>query len=220
MNNHPSDREYADRRSEMVADQIEARGIRDARVLEAMRRVPRELCIPPTRRSEAYEDHPVSIGEGQTISQPYMVALMLQTLELTGGERVLEIGTGSGYQTALLAELCEEVFTVERIPTLADHARGVLEEMGYDNVHYGVGDGTLGWPGGGTFDGIVVSAGGPSVPPALEEQLADGGRLVIPVGDQYSQMLLAIRRCGQKLVERTVTSCVFVKLIGKDGWDG
>ena len=214
----PDVREYDRLRLRMVERQIKGRGVRDGRVLDAMRKVPRHLFLPPEKADQAYEDHPVSIGRGQTISQPYMVALMTEALELRGDEKVLEIGTGSGYQTAILAELAREVYSVERIPELADEARTRLEDLGYTNVHIRVGNGTLGWPEEAPFDAILVTAGAPKVPKSLKAQLADGGRLVIPVGSEFHQVLYRIRRRGDEFLEEPLTSCVFVPLIGEEGW--
>jgi len=214
----PDVREYDRLRLRMVERQIKGRGVRDGRVLDAMRKVPRHLFLPPEKADQAYEDHPVSIGRGQTISQPYMVALMTEALELRGDEKVLEIGTGSGYQTAILAELAREVYSVERIPELADEARTKLEDLGYTNVHIRVGNGTLGWPEEAPFDAILVTAGAPKVPKSLKAQLADGGRLVIPVGSEFHQVLYRIRRRGDEFLEEPLTSCVFVPLIGEEGW--
>ena len=210
--------EAEERRAEMVRTQLAPRGIDDERVLAAFGKVARERFVPGVSLFEAYADHPMAIGSGQTISQPYMVALMLMQLELRGGERALEIGTGSGYQTALLAELCAEVYTVERIGSLAVSAEGRLREMGYGNVRFLVGDGTLGWPGAGLFEAIVVSAGGPRVPESLRTQLADGGRMAIPVGETGVQDLLVVERRGEEYRERSVCPCMFVKLVGEEGW--
>ena len=203
----------------MVKLQIEKRDIRDARVLEAMRSVPRHLFVPPGTRSLAYEDHPISIGQGQTISQPYMVAFMTQALELRGGERVLEIGTGSGYQTAILAELCREVFSIERIPELAAAAESALTALGYKNIRLLVGDGSEGWPAHAPFDGILVAAAAPSIPQRLRDQLADNGAMVIPVGDwrRTQEILVARRTGGVVTVERSI-GCRFVPLIGAGGF--
>jgi protein-L-isoaspartate(D-aspartate) O-methyltransferase len=203
----------------MVKLQIENRDVRDARVLEAMRRIPRHLFVPPGSRSLAYEDHPVSIGAGQTISQPYMVAFMTQALELRGGERVLEVGTGSGYQTAILAELCRAVFSVERIPELAAAAQSSLAALGYRNISLRVGDGSEGWSEHAPFDGILVAAAAPSIPRALLDQLADNGVMVIPVGDwRRTQEILVARRAGGTVtVERSI-GCRFVPLIGAGGF--
>ncbi len=213
-----SEARFVQEREQMVLHQIAARGIDDARVLAAMRKVPRHLFCRPAGRPDAYADHPLDIGEGQTISQPYMVALMTQELHLAGPERVLEIGTGSGYQTAILAELAAEVFSVERIGSLAERARGILAAQGYNNVRVFVGDGTLGWPGGAPYDRILVTAGAPDVPAALTEQLADGGILVAPVGDQHVQVLTTVTRKGDRLHRETGPACVFVRLIGEQGW--
>ena len=206
-------------RIRMVATQIESRGIRDKRVLEAMRTVPRHRFVPSDERSAAYEDRPLSIGRGQTISQPYMVALMTACLELTGNEKVLEIGTGSGYQTAVLTEIAEKVYSVERHSELSEQAAKRLTKLGYEHCTLKVGDGTTGWPEAAPFDGIIVTAGAPEVPEALREQLADAGRLVIPVGAEYHQTLYKIRRDGSGFVENEMTGCVFVPLIGEYGWE-
>ena len=203
---------------EMVRRQIAARGISDPRVLAVMRDVPRERFVPPDYLGEAYADHPLPIGDGQTISQPYMVALMLECLRLRGHERVLEIGTGSGYQTALLAELCAEVYTIERIAALAEAARDRLSEMGCANVHTRIADGTLGWPEAAPFDGIIVSAAAPRVPPPLLEHLAAGGRMAIPVGGVNGQELIVAERVGKSFSETRVCGCIFVKLVGEEGW--
>ena len=203
----------------MVKLQIENRDVRDARVLEVMRRVQRHLFVPPGSRSVAYEDHPVSISHGQTISQPYMVAFMTQALELRGGERVLEVGTGSGYQTAILAELCKAVFTIERIPELAAAAESALAALGYANISLRVGDGSEGWPEHAPFDGILVAAAAPSIPRRLREQLADNGVMVIPVGDwrRTQEILVARKTGGAVTVERSI-GCRFVPLIGAGGF--
>ncbi len=212
------DIDFAELRAEMVRKDIAARGITDARVLEAMRRVPRERFVWQVDRDQACTDHPIRIGEGQTISQPYIVALMTQELGLTGDEKVLEIGTGSGYQTAILAELARDVYTVERFETLSDRARELLDDLGHAGVHYRVGDGTLGWPEEAPFDAIIVTAGAPRVPDALREQLADDGRLVIPVGGEGYQDLMLVTRAGEDFSERKVCGCSFVKLVGAEGW--
>ena len=203
----------------MVAVQLAARDITDPRVLAAMRKIPRHLFCDPPNHPEAYADYPLPIGEGQTISQPYMVAYMTQCLSLTGAERVLEIGTGSGYQTAILAELEGEVYSIERIPYLAERAGRILSELGYRNVVIAVRDGTLGWPERAPYDRIVATAGAPRVPPALTEQLADGGILVIPVGGLHMQTLTIVTRHGDQLIEQADFSCAFVRLIGREGWE-
>lgn len=213
-----SDR-YALERERMVADQIEWRGIKDKLLLDAMRQVPRHLFVPEAYRDVAYSDGPLGIGEGQTISQPYIVALMTSLLRLEGDERVLEIGTGSGYQAAILSLLCAEVFTVERHPSLAARAENLLKELGYDNVHVHVGDGTLGLPEYAPYDGIIVTAAAPEVPRPLLEQLADGGRLVLPVGGRFNQMLELWQKEGEHFRQRAITPVAFVPLLGKHGWD-
>ena len=213
-------RDFAEERERMVAAQIASRDIKDKRLLAAMRKVPRHLFCSPAAHPEAYRDHPLSIGAGQTISQPYMVALMTDRLRLTGAERVLEIGTGSGYQTAILAELAAEVVSVERIGVLAERARKTLQKQGYENVRVEVGDGTLGWPDGAPYDRVIVTAGSPEVPPSLKQQLGDGGIMVIPVGARYLQSLTVVTRHGDEFGEHAGCACTFVKLIGKEGWGG
>ncbi len=207
-------------RLRMVKDQIERRGIKDRRVIEAMIKVPRHLFVDESMRARAYVDSPLPIGEGQTISQPYIVALMTEALELTGKEKVLEIGTGSGYQLAILAELADEVYSVERIPSLAARAEKLLLGMGYKNIFVRVGDGTLGWSEKAPFDAIIVTAAAPDVPNSLKEQLAEGGRLVIPVGGEYTQSLLKVTKVGyNKFHTEDLGGVRFVKLIGKQGWE-
>lgn len=201
----------------MIAGQIRDRGIADRKVLDALMRVPRHEFVPAEHAAEAYDDHPLCIGAGQTISQPYIVALMTQALSLSGGEKVLEIGTGSGYQTAILAEIAGEVYSVERIPELARSAEVRLRHLGYSNIRIRVGDGTLGWPEHSPFDAILVAAAAPSVPKSLKAQLGDGGRLVIPVGSDYSQMLKRITRVAKDFSCDDLCPCVFVKLIGEEG---
>ncbi len=205
-------------REEMVARQLAPRRIRDGRVLAAFREVPRHLFAPGASPAEAYADHPLPIGEGQTISQPYMVALMTQCLELTGPEKVLEIGTGSGYQAAILSRLASGVYTVERIASLAERTGELFRRLGYDNISIRVGDGTLGWPEFAPYDAIIVTAGSPGVPPPLVEQLGEGGKLVIPAGSGFSQRLLVLERRGEKIIERDEGGCVFVPLVGEYGW--
>jgi protein-L-isoaspartate(D-aspartate) O-methyltransferase len=202
----------------MVTEQLQRRGIRDDRVLEAMRKVPRHLFVDPLLGRRAYEDSPLSIGEGQTISQPYMVAVMTAALALQGSERVLEIGTGSGYQTAVLAELAARVYSIERIPALAERAEETLARLEYGNVSIRIGDGSMGWPEASPFDAIVVTAGAPSVPPPLVEQLQIGGRLVIPVGSSYAQTLQRVIRREDRVDQEELVGCVFVKLVGEHGW--
>lgn len=205
-------------RRRMVECHLKGRGIRDERVLRAFDSVPRERFISPDMLHQAYDDHPIPIGHGQTISQPYMVALMTQMLLLSGRERVLEIGTGSGYQTAILAELAREVYSVERIALLSEGADETLRDLGYANIRLRVGDGTMGWPEEAPFDRVLVTAGAPKVPAPLTDQLAEGGRLVVPVGDSYSQMIVLVEKKGGKLSEQRSTACVFVRLIGREGW--
>jgi protein-L-isoaspartate(D-aspartate) O-methyltransferase len=208
------------RRQRMVDEQIAARGIRDARVLEVMADVPRHLFTPSSARGAAYEDRPLPIGEGQTISQPYMVALMTATLSPRDGDRVLEIGTGSGYQTAILARLSAQVVSIERHAALAAQAQVRLDAAGITNVQIVVGDGSAGAPQPAQFDRILVTAGAPSVPESLRSQLADGGRLVIPVGPPDMQRLVIVDRHGDEFNVREGEACVFVPLIGREGWEG
>jgi protein-L-isoaspartate(D-aspartate) O-methyltransferase len=208
---------FEDLRSSMVADQLVHRGIRDPRVLDAMSRVPRHLFVPPEAVSLAYADRALPIGNGQTISQPYMVAVMTQASALRGGERVLEIGTGSGYQAAILGELAGEVVTIERHPELAEAARLRLQSLGYKNISVIVGDGTAG-DAAVPYDAILVTAGAPHVPESLKAQLADDGRLVIPIGSYGHQELTLIVRRGGALVESVHESCVFVPLVGRQAW--
>jgi len=205
----------------MVEEQLRRRGLRDERVLGAMGKVPRHEFVAPQSWSEAYADHPIVIGERQTTSQPYIIAAMLEQARIQPGDRVLEIGAGSGYQTALLAELAGQVFAVERYASLAESAGRTLERMGYRNVKMIAGDGTLGLPESAPFDAIIVSAAAPRVPPALVEQLAPGGRLIIPVGDSQQQALQLVRRDEQGSVStQTLEGCRFVPLIGEQGFGG
>jgi len=213
-----SESEYASLREAMVANQIEMRDVRDPRVLAVLRAVPRHRFVPAYQAESAYRDSPLPIGEGQTISQPYIVALMTEMLELKGDERVLEIGTGSGYQAAILGQLAAEVISVERFASLAEEARARLAELEYDNVRVEVGDGSLGWPEEAPYDAIIVTAASPSVPPPLEEQLAEGGRLVVPTGQRWTQSLVRVRRQGGRLKRETTIGVAFVPLIGKHGW--
>jgi len=213
-----SDIEFDKFRQIMVQQQIKARGIKDEKVLAAMNKVQRHLFVPSESERYAYEDRPLSIGEGQTISQPYMVALMTECLELKGGEKVLEIGTGSGYQTAILAEIAAMVFSIERHSKLLKKAEDVLYELGYENYEAKVGDGSLGWEEKSPFDGIMVTAAAPEVPPKLIEQLAKGGRLVIPVGHYGFQTLVKITKKNKRLRHDAITGCTFVPLIGEQGW--
>ena len=197
----------------MVRTQLVERGIRDMRVLDAMRKVPRHEFVPETLRQEAYEDHPLPIGEGQTISQPYIVAAMLQHLALQVTDRALDVGTGSGYVTALLSLLCAEVYSVERHAQLAALAESTLHRLGYRNVKIRVGDGTQGWPEYAPFDAILVSAATPEMPPALFAQLREGGRMVVPIGPASSQELQLIRKVEGKPEVKVLEGCRFVPLI-------
>ncbi|HVB36232.1 MAG TPA: protein-L-isoaspartate(D-aspartate) O-methyltransferase [Candidatus Acidoferrales bacterium] len=202
----------------MLAEQIRKRGIRSPGVLAAMERVPRHLFVPEELMARSYNDEPVPIGERQTISQPYMVAAMTEALELHGHERVLEIGAGSGYQAAILGELACEVITIEARASLADAARERLARLGYSNVRVVTGDGTHGWGEGAPFDAILVAAAAPQVPGPLIEQLAEGGRMVIPVGKSDRQMLTRIRKSGGDIVQEELFLCQFVPLQGEHGW--
>ena len=207
------------KRDRMIEEQIRARGIRDRSVLATMRKVPRHRFVEEALRDRSYLDKALPVGEKQTISQPFIVALMSAALELRGGERVLELGTGSGYQTAILAELAETVFTVERLPGLARQARQRLERLGYYNVLVQIGDGTIGWSEHAPFDAIIVTATGPKVPRPLLEQLAVGGRLVMPIGTGDEQVLIRIWRDEGGFREEELGTCHFVPLIGRYGWE-
>jgi protein-L-isoaspartate(D-aspartate) O-methyltransferase len=209
---------FAAERELMVSAQLRARGISDERVLDVMGRVPRHEFVAKEYREQAYEDHPVPIGEGQTLSQPYIVAIMLEALSLTGSEKVLEVGTGSGYQTALLAGLAREVYSIERYEDLARSAENVLHRLGYRNVNGLVGDGSQGLPEYAPFDAIIVSAAAPRIPPALFEQLREGGRLVVPVGPAYAQELQLVFKQNDRAVVTTLEGCRFVPLIGGQGY--
>ncbi|MBN2532103.1 MAG: protein-L-isoaspartate(D-aspartate) O-methyltransferase [Spirochaetales bacterium] len=200
----------------MIRTQIKSRGIYNERICEAMKRIPRHLFISGSAKQRAYGDYPVSIGHGQTISQPYIVALMTDLLQIRETNRILEIGTGSGYQTALLAELAEEVYTIERIPELLKRAKMILNSLGYVNIYFREGDGTVGWSDEGLFHRIIVTAAAPFIPEELKNQLADNGILVIPVGDYHSyQVLKVIQRTGTRFETRESIGCRFVPLIGK-----
>jgi protein-L-isoaspartate(D-aspartate) O-methyltransferase len=202
----------------MVQEQLIARGIQDRRLIEAMRRVPRHLFIDPGLINRAYDDSALPIGEKQTLSQPYMAGKMTEALRLTGKEKVLEIGTGSGYQTALLAELCFNVFSVEKIRVLSRKARELLDRLDYHNIALHVGDGTIGWSEHAPYDSIIVAASAPDVPRPLIEQLSVGGKLVIPVGDDVSQVLKLVQRERFGFHQEDIGECRFVKLWGKFGW--
>ncbi|PIR24668.1 MAG: protein-L-isoaspartate O-methyltransferase [Deltaproteobacteria bacterium CG_4_10_14_0_2_um_filter_43_8] len=209
---------YKIARKKMVQEQLIVGGIKDKQVLSAMEKVPRHLFVSAGMEEQAYFDRSLHIGERQTISQPIMVAIMTELLELNNQKRILEIGTGSGYQTAVLAELAGEVYTIERIQSLSVGARKVLYKLKYKNIFFRVGDGTLGWKEKAPFDGIIVTAGAPVVPEQLREQLCDGGRLIIPVGGEETQELLCIQKNGNEYTERKISKCRFVKLIGEEGW--
>ena len=204
----------------MVENQIAARGVHSELVLNAMSKIPREAFVPENLQEYAYDDGPLPIGEGQTISQPYIVALMTEKLLLEGGEKVLEIGTGSGYAAAVLGEIAGEVYTIERLVDIASSATSILQELGYTNVHVLHADGTRGWPEYSPYDAIVVTAGGPDVPESLKEQLKVGGRLVIPVGNHlHIQELIRVTRLGENdFKSEDITGVRFVPLIGKEGW--
>ncbi len=210
--------DYQRLREKMVKKQLIPRGIKDERILTAFLQVPRERFVPEEVREDAYGDFPLSIGEGQTISQPYMVALMTQCLDLKGKEKVLEIGTGSGYQTAILAKLSREVYSVERIRIFAQRAGELLRKLKYNNVKILVGNGTLGWKEFSPYDRIIVTAGTKDIPPSLIHQLKEDGVMVIPVGDVHSQDLKVLRKKKEEIITQAVERCIFVPLIGKYGW--
>ena len=210
--------EWAHKRSAMVRDQIASRGVRDARVLGAMRSVPRERFCPEHVRASALEDRALPVEAGQTISQPYIVAYMTEHLDVRPEHRVLELGTGTGYQTAILAQLCRRLYTVERLEVLADQARRQLADLGVSNVEFHVGDGTLGWAQHAPYDRIMVTAGAPTMPKPLVEQLAAGGKMVLPVGPRDDQRLVRVERRAGRVVEVPLIAVRFVKLIGRAGW--
>ena len=206
-------------RDRMVEAQLVGRGIRNPRVLEALRRVPRHLFVEEALKEQAYSDYPLPIGDKQTISQPYIVALMSEALELQGDEKILEIGTGSGYQAAVLAELAGRVFSIERFPALAYRANQTLQKLGYQNILIRVADGSLGWPDEAPFDGIMATAGTPRIPQPLVDQLKVGGRLVLPVGDRLSQELVLVERTAEGIQKTNLGGVRFVDLVGKWGWE-
>jgi protein-L-isoaspartate(D-aspartate) O-methyltransferase len=210
----------AEQRAQMVMRQLAERGIQDIRVLEAMGEVPRERFVAGDVRHLAYEDCALPIAEGQTISQPFMVAAMCEALRLHGPETVLEIGTGSGYAAAVLSRLVRRVISIERHPALAERAAALLRDLGYTNVEVYLGDGSRGWPAQAPYDAITVAAGAPTIPEALTQQLRDGGRLLIPVGEPRQQVLLRLTRTGDRLWQEELMPCVFVPLIGAQGWSG
>jgi protein-L-isoaspartate(D-aspartate) O-methyltransferase len=210
--------DYRVARERMVNNQLVSRGIKDKGVLRAMRKIQRHLFVEEALIAEAYNDHPLPIGHKQTISQPYIVALMTEALELTGKEKTLELGTGSGYQTAILAELSEKVYTIERIRPLMEQARSLLNELGYTNILFKSYDGTLGWEEYAPFDAIMITAGAPKIPEPLLNQLSDGGRMIIPIGDRFSQDLIKVTKIKDDLKEENLGGCRFVDLIGVHGW--
>jgi len=214
-----TEEQYRQQREQMVEEQLERRGIRDPRVLDAMRTVPRHLFVPIDCREQAYDDTPLPIGYQQTISQPYMVAVMLEALALQGLEQVLEIGTGSGYQAALLGRLAQKVYTVEVIPELGQRAHAMFSQLGYENIEVVAANGSIGWKGAAPYDAIIVAAASPTVPSSLVAQLKEGGRLILPVGNLWDQTLLRVhKRQGGELQTETLGSCTFVPLIGEEGW--
>ena len=209
---------YAGQRRKMVEEQLVERGINDLRLLEVVSRVPRHLFVQESLQHRAYGDTPLPIGENQTISQPYIVGAMTEALDLKGEERVLEIGTGSGYQTAIIAELCRQVFTIERLNNLSRKAQNILESLNYMNIVFKMFDGTYGWPDQAPFDAILITASAPEIPGSLVKQLGDGGRLVAPIGEADKQKLVVLTKNGDRVSRRDLGDCKFVPLIGKYGW--
>jgi protein-L-isoaspartate(D-aspartate) O-methyltransferase len=209
---------FAPRRQQMVETQLRARGIRDSRVLDAMAKVPRDQFVPENFRAQAYEDHPIPIGENQTVSQPYIVAIMLEALSIQPGNKVLEVGTGSGYQTALLAELSGHVYSIERHPSLAASAFAAMLRLGYENVTITVGDGSQGFQSHAPFDAIIVSAAAPQIPASLFEQLKELGRMVIPIGPEEAQQLQLVEKKNGAPVITVLEPCRFVPLIGNEAY--
>ena len=209
---------YAGQRRKMVEEQLVERGINDLRLLEVVSRVPRHLFVQESLQHRAYGDTPLPIGENQTISQPYIVGAMTEALDLKGEERVLEIGTGSGYQTAIIAELCRQVFTIERLNNLSRKAQNVLESLNYMSIVFKMFDGTYGWPDQAPFDAILITASAPEIPGSLVKQLGDGGRLVAPIGEADKQKLVVLTKNGDRVSRRDLGDCKFVPLIGKYGW--
>jgi protein-L-isoaspartate(D-aspartate) O-methyltransferase len=210
--------DYRVARERMVNKQLVPRGIKDKGVLRAMGKIHRHLFIEEALIAEAYNDHPLPIGHKQTISQPYIVALMTEALELTGKEKTLEIGTGSGYQTAILAELSEKVYTIERVRPLMEQARTLLNQLGYTNILFKSYDGTLGWEGYAPFDAVIITAGAPKIPEPLLNHLGDGARMIIPIGDKFSQELIKVTKVKDDYKEENLGGCRFVDLIGAHGW--
>jgi len=211
--------DYRLAREKMVKNQIIPRGVTDPGVLEAMGKIQRHLFVEEALIGEAYNDHPLPVGYKQTISQPYIVALMTEALELTGKEKTLEIGTGSGYQTAILAEVSKTVYTIERIEPLLGKSKMLLKSLGYTNIFFKAFDGTLGWDEFAPYDAIIVTAGAPKIPQPLLDQLAEGGRMVIPIGNRYGQDLIKVTRMNNVFKERNLGGCRFVDLIGAHGWE-
>lgn len=209
---------FGELRKTMVEEQLIPRGISNKKVLDAFKKVPRHEFVPIEHVENAYDDYPLPIGEGQTISQPYMAALMTECLGLRGGEKILEIGTGSGYQMAILAEIAKEVYSVERCEGLAAAAGNTMDRLGYKNYKIKVGDGTLGWEEHAPYDGIVVTAGAPGIPESLVKQLRETGRLVMPIGSSFSQVLTVVEKSDSAIKTTAICDCVFVPLVGKDGW--
>ncbi len=213
MAKNPQDPDYYQLRQKMVNEQIIARGVRTESVIKAMQKVERHLFVPEQYRNFAYSDRPLPIGEGQTISQPYIVALMTELLDLKKSDKVLEIGTGSGYQAAILAEICDSVYTIEIISSLGKQAQALLRELGYHNIHCKIGDGYLGWPEHAPYDGIIVTCAPSKIPQPLKEQLAEGGRMVIPVGATYTQELVLVTKTKGKLIQKSVIPVRFVPML-------
>ena len=213
MAKNSQDPDYYQLRQKMVNEQIMARGVRTESVIKAMQKVERHLFVPEQYRNFAYSDRPLPIGEGQTISQPYIVALMTELLDLKKSDKVLEIGTGSGYQAAILAEICDSVYTIEIIPSLGKQAQVLLRELGYHNIHCKIGDGYLGWPEHAPYDGIIVTCAPSKIPQPLKEQLAEGGRMVIPVGATYTQELVLVTKTKGKLIQKSVIPVRFVPML-------
>jgi len=211
--------DFQNLREKMVREQLIPRNINNEKVIAAFYKVPRHRFVPQELIKNSYEDYPLPIGCNQTISQPYMVALMTQLLELNGHERVLEVGTGSGYQSAILAEICKEVYSVERFEKLANKAIALLKQLGYDNIKVKVEDGTEGWEDFSPFDGIIVTAAAPDIPKNLIAQLNNGGKMVVPIGGHFSQMLTLIEKFESKITTTDICGCVFVPLVGKYGWN-
>lgn len=217
MNEAKNHDRYEVARRRMVTEQLVSGGIKDRRVLDAMGKVPRHEFVNSGMMDLAYEDRPLQIGMGQTISQPFMVAIMTEALALTGPEKILEIGTGSGYQAAILAELAKEVYSIERIDALSIRARRALHKLLYQNIHFRIGDGTLGWPEEAPFDRIIITAANPHIPLPLTEQLNESGRLILPLGEDFTQILTLVEKKGNRLESSSICGCVFVPLVGKYG---